>query len=92
MEIEIKGNGANYYFVKTYKPMTDRCSDVAVILWHQGYAFLINNSNVAAVKMTLQNGETVEETIREEMIPYAFYVHDLLSKYIFLDSEGNEAK
>lgn len=26
MEIEIKDNGANYTFVQTYKPMTDRCA------------------------------------------------------------------
>ena len=31
MEIEIKGNGANYTFVHTYKPMTDRCADVATV-------------------------------------------------------------
>ncbi len=92
MEVEITGNGANYTFVHTYKPLTDRCSDVAVVNWNQGYAFLINNPKVAAVKITMQNGETVEETIKETMIPYAFYVQDHLSEYIFLDSEGNEVK
>lgn len=88
MEIEIKDNGANYTFVQTYKPMTDRCADVAVVNWHQGYAFLINNPKVATVHITLQNGEITEEDIQG--IPYAFYVASVPSKYVFLDAEGND--
>ena len=57
MEIEIKNNGENYTFVHTYKPITDQCSDVATVNWQGGYAFLINNPKVSAVKMTLENGE-----------------------------------
>ena len=90
MEIEIKGNGANYTFVHTYKPMTDRCADVAVVNWHQGFAFLINNSKVATVQVTLQNGEVNEEAVRE--IPYAFYVTTVPAEYIFLDADGNEVQ
>ena len=90
MEIEIKGNGANYTFVHTYKPMTDRCADVAVVNWHQGFAFLINNSKVATVQVTLQNGEDNEEAVRE--IPYAFYVTTVPAEYIFLDADGNEVQ
>ena len=88
MEIRIRGNGANYVFVQTYKPMTDRCEDVAIVNWHEGYAFLINNPTVATVHMTLQNGEVTEESVRE--IPYAFYIPSALSEYTFLDAEGNE--
>ena len=88
MEIEIKGNGANYTFVHTYKPMTDRCADVAVVNWHQGYAFLINNPKVSTVQITLQSGEVIEEVVREN--PYAFYVSSVPSEYAFLDAEGNE--
>ena len=88
MEIEIKGNGANYTFVRTYKPMTDRCADVAVVNWNQGYAFLINNPKVTTVQITLQNGEIIEEDIRE--IPYVFYVSSVPSEYVFLDAGGNE--
>ena len=47
MEIEIKGNGANYTFVRTYKPMDDRARDVAILNWNSGYAFLINNPQIA---------------------------------------------
>lgn len=68
--------------------MTDRCADVAVVNWHQGYAFLINNPKVATVQITLQNGEITEEDIRG--IPYAFYVASVPSKYVFLDAEGND--
>ncbi len=88
MEVEIKGNGANYTFIHTYKPMTDRCSDVAVVNWHQGYAFLINNPKVAKVQITLQNGEVTEEVVQE--IPYTFYVPSIPSEYVCLDAEENE--
>ena len=88
MEIEVTGNGANYTFVHTYKPMTDRCADVAAVNWHQGYAFLINNPKVTTVQITLQSGEVIEEVVREN--PYAFYVSSVPSEYAFLDAEGNE--
>ena len=90
MEIEIEGNGADYTFVHTYKPMTDRCTNVAVVNWHQGYAFLINSPKVTTVQVTLQNGEMIEEVVRE--IPYTFYVPSVPSEYIFLDAEGNEVQ
>ena len=90
MEIKIKGNGANYAFVHTYKPMTDRCDDVAIVNWHQGYAFLINNPKVATVHVTLQNGGVAEEDVPE--IPYAFYIPSVPSEYAFLDAEGNEVQ
>ena len=90
MEIKIKGNGANYAFVQTYKPMTGRCDDVAVVNWRQGYAFLINNPKVAAVHVTFQNGGVTEEEVPE--IPYTFYIPSVPSEYTFLDTEGNEVQ
>ena len=85
-----KGSGANYTFVQTYNPMADRCTDTAVVNWNQGYAFLINNPEVAAVQITLQNGGVTEEAVRE--IPYAFYVSSFPSEYVFLDAQGNEVR
>lgn len=38
MEVEIKRNNAEYVFVHTHKPMTDRAGDVAIVNWNQGYA------------------------------------------------------
>ena len=92
MEIEIKENGADYSFVRVYKPMDDRAEDVAILNWNRGYAFLINNPQVAKVQITLDNGEMIEETIKEGTIPHTFYVSAILSEYVFLDSEGNEIR
>ena len=90
MEIELKNNGTDYAFVHTYKPMSDNCPDVAIVNWGEGYAFLVNNPDVAAVRMTLENGEVSEETVGADKIPYAFYVSSALSEYVFLDADGNE--
>lgn len=92
MEVEIKRNNAEYVFVHTHKPMTDRVGDVATVNWNQGYAFLINNPNIATVKMTLSNGEVIEEVIQKGTIPYTFYVPFIPSEYIFIDVEGNEVQ
>ena len=90
MEIEIKGNGANYTFIHTYKPMTDRAKDIAIVNWNRGYAFLINNPEVATVSITLENGEVIEEVIQKDTIPYVFYVSSIPSEYVFLDINGVE--
>ena len=90
MEIEIKGNGANYTFVRTYKPMDDRARDVAILNWNSGYAFLINNPQIAKVQIVLENGEIIEESVKDGIIPYTFFVDTIPTEYAFLDSEGNE--
>ena len=90
MEIEIKGNGANYSFVRSYKPMDDRARDVAMLHWNSGYAFLINNPQIAKVQITLENGEIIEENIKDGIIPYTFFVDIVPTEYVFLDSAGNE--
>lgn len=92
MEIEIKNNGEDYTFVHTYKPVTDKCPDVATVNWQGGYAFLINNPKVSAVKMTLENGEQIRETVQKDAVPYSFYVPSALTEYTFLDADGNEIK
>ena len=90
MEIEIKGNGANYTFIHTYKPITDRVKDIAIVNWNRGYAFLINNPEVATVSITLENGEVIEEVIQKDTIPYVFYVSSIPSEYVFLNINGVE--
>ena len=92
MEVEIKDSGAEYAFVRTYKPMMDRAGDTAILNWNRGYAFLINNPDVAAVQITLQSGEVIEEVIQEGTLPYTFYVSSIPSEYVFLDAEGNEVQ
>ena len=92
LEIEIKENRAEYIFIHTHKPMMDRADNVAIVNWNQGYAFLINNPEIATVQMTLQNGDMVEEIIQKGMIPYTFYVPFIPSEYIFIDVKGNEVE
>ena len=90
MEVTVKGDG--YTFVRTYKPMTDICPDVAIVNWNGGYAFLVNNPEVAAVRLTLENGEVSEEVIPGDRIPYAFCVPSIPAEYVFIDAEGNEVQ
>ena len=92
MEVKIKGDGSDYVFVQTYKPITDICSDVAVLNWNRGTAFLINNSDVATVQTTFENGETTEEVVPNDQIPYTFYTSSIPTKYVFLDAKGNEVR
>lgn len=92
MEIEIKGNHAEYVFVRTHTPMMDRASDVAIVNWNEGYVFLINNPEIATIHITNPNGEEVEEVIQKEMIPYIFYVSFIPSEYVFIDVEGNKVQ
>ena len=92
LEIEIKENRAEYIFVHTRKPMMDRANNVAIVNWNRGFAFLINNPEIATVQMTLQNGDMVEEIIQKGTIPYTFYVPFIPSEYVFIDVEGNEVQ
>ena len=72
--------------------MTDICPDVAIVNWNGGYAFLVNNPEVAAVRLTLENGEVSEEVIPGDRIPYAFCVPSIPAEYVFIDAEGNDVQ
>ena len=87
MEVEIKGE-AEYAYVRTYKPMSN-LTDTAVLNWNHGYAFIVNNPNCVAVKITDETG-THEETIEKDAYPYVFYCSSVPSEYIFIDAKGNE--
>ena len=90
MEIKVKGQrSAKYKFVKTLQPVTGECEDIAAVNWNQGCAFLINNPDCAAVRITDENG-TYEEKISHDAYPYVFYHSPLPSAYVFLDADGNE--
>ncbi len=93
MEIKIKGDGANYTFVRTYKPI-DCGRDIAALQWNSSYSFLINNPDCAALKITDDQG-TREIAIEKDTYPYVFgySIDQLLSsnfEYVFLDKDGNE--
>ena len=70
----------------------DICSNVAIVNWNRGYAFLINNPDVATVQMTFETGETTEEVIPSDRIPYTFYISSISTKCVFLDAKGNEVR
>ena len=89
MEFTVVGKDA-YSFVHTYKPMVDRANGVAVLLWKNGYAFLINNPEIVNVQFTLATGDLLEEHIPEGALPYVFYLPSIPTEYIFLTAEGNE--
>lgn len=92
LEIEIKGSGDDFTFIHTYKPITERCTDTAAVIWKGGYVFLINNPDAAAVQVTSADGEITREVIPDESIPYSFYVSPIPAEYVFLDAAGNEIR
>ena len=92
MEIEIKDNGANYKFIHTYKPI-NRAEDIAVLLWHDSYVFLVNNP--ACVEIRITDEQNVHEfKIEKDAYPYSCIIElsELASsfEYTFLDKDGNE--
>lgn len=86
MEVKIKSE-AEYSYIRTYKPMSD-LTDTAVLNWNRGYAFVVNNPDCVAVKITDETG-TYEETIEKDAYPYVFFCSSIPSEYIFMDAEGN---
>lgn len=86
MEVEIKDE-AEYAYVRTYKPMSN-LMDTAVLNWNRGYAFVVNNPDCVAVKITDETG-TYEETIEKDAYSYVFFCSSIPSEYIFMDAEGN---
>ena len=89
LEVEVKPGRAEYVYLHTHKPLTDRAQDTAIAITGQGYAFLINDPAIASVRMTLQTGEMIEEIIPGKAIPYSFYVPSAPVEYLFLDAQGN---
>ena len=92
MEVEIMDNGANYEFIHTYKPMR-RAEDIAVLLWHDSYVFLVNNP--ACVEIRITDEQNVHEfKIEKDAYPYSCIIElsELASsfEYTFLDKDGNE--
>ena len=87
MEVKIKGE-AEYAYVRTYKSVSP-LTDIAVLNWNHGCAFIVNNPNCASVKITDKTG-THEEIIEKDAYPYVFYCSSVPSEYIFIDAEGNE--
>ena len=88
MEIEIKGNAANYSFVRTYKPI-DRGMDIAVLGWEGGYCFLINNPKCVEVEIYDNDGSLHRVPIEKDEYPYLFYWEEIPSEYSFIDKDGN---
>lgn len=88
MECEVVGEN-EYRFTQSFNPM-DRGTDIAVYQWKNGYSFLVNNPDCAMLQIR-NDGEVVEEiAIREDSIPFVYYVNYIPPEYLFLDKDGNE--
>lgn len=77
-----------YQYERIHKPM-EYGSDIAVLPWMGGYAFLINEPDCAAVRLTGETG-TRDEIIKLDCLPYVFYYEGTPSVITFLDKDGNE--
>ena len=89
MECNVVGNDA-YTFERVYKPMK-RGTDIAVLQWKGGYAFLVNNPDCQTIRITDNTG-TYDINIEKDSYPYTHYNNLIPSEYMFLDAEGNELK
>ena len=85
MECTIVGED-EYTFERTCKPM-ERGTDIAVLQWQDGYAFLVNNPQCKAIRITDVRG-TQEIPIEKDVYPFLYYHTLLPSEYHFLDAAG----
>ncbi len=91
IECEIIGE-ASYKFVRSFNiVIDDRCEDVGILQWGNGYSFCVNNPECEAIRITDGSG-TRDEVIPFDCYPYIIYTNEVPSEYIFLDAEGNELK
>lgn len=75
-----------YRFIKTYKPI-ERTPDIAVLLWNEGYSFLINNISCGYIRMEYSSGSIKD--IAVESIPFVYYSDEIPTEYSFLDTDKN---
>ena len=87
MECSVVGDN-QYKYTGIFTPSV-RGQDIAVAQWNDGYSFIINNPDCAAVRITDTTG-TQEISIEKYVYPYVFYHPTIPSDYAFLDADGNE--
>ncbi len=88
MECNIVGQN-EYTFEHAYKPL-DRGTDIAVVLWDQGYSFLVNNPKCTTIRVIDSEG-TRDIPIEKDAYPYIYSMEQPSSfEYYFLDAEGRE--
>ncbi len=91
IECKIIGQ-ASYMFIRSFNSVIDdRCSDVGILQWKDGYSFCVNNPECKTVRITDSNG-TRDEAIPFDCYPYIIYTEEIPTEYIFLDAEGNELR
>lgn len=87
MECTVVGKD-EYQYERIYKPI-EYGSNIAVLPWMGGYAFLINDPDCATVRITDETG-TWDETMQKDCLPFVFYYNGTPSVISFLDRDGNE--
>lgn len=75
-----------YRFIKTYKPI-ERTQDIAVLLWNEGYSFLINNISCGYIR--IKNSAGIVKDIPVENIPFVYYSDETITEYSFLNADKN---
>jgi len=85
MEIKVKEDRAEYTFIKSYKPIMDRAEDTAVLLWNDGYVFLVNNPEISSIEIKLTDVNTVTVQIEKDAIPYIYYIPAIPQEYEFIE-------
>lgn len=76
---------SEYKFVHKHSALK-RGQDIYVLMWHDGYSFIVNNPNCKSIRILGYAGET---QVAVEQIPFVYYYPGLPSEYSFLDEDGN---
>ena len=74
-----------YKFVHKYSAL-ERGQDICVLMWHDGYSFIVNNPNCKSISILGYAGET---QVTVDQIPFVYYYPGLPSEYSFFDEDGN---
>lgn len=74
-----------YQYVHKYSAV-QRGKDIYVLMWRNGYSFIINNPNCKRISIWGYAGET---QVTVDQIPFVYYYSFLPSEYSFYDEDGN---
>ena len=85
--LEVEAN--TYTFEKKYLAIK-RGEDIYVLIWDYGYSFCVNNPKCKEILITDSEGEVQKIAVNE--VPFVCYYKGTPSKYIFIDSDGNELR
>lgn len=70
----------------------DSSENIGVVLWNNGYCFLIDNADCKTILIEFPNGAKTEISV--DTLPFVYCYENTLEnfEYKFLDADGNELK